>query len=189
MRVLPYQACCSAFYCSRFVFSHFIIPDLLFRTLLFHVSALCVLPQPILRVCLSDKMKLSAGIRVRVLQKLDIVDFWSWNLDAVVFRCWNLDVGAFCSLKKCLGITMSRLNCLHFPMPRCFSHRISMLWLFGLGISMLWFFGFGISMCLHGLVFLSLWKQKKSRKLISIILLRNIPIIQLYETAIFIMYA
>ena len=45
-RVLPYQACCSAFYCSGFVVLCFTIPDLKFRIPLFRVPAFRVLPQP-----------------------------------------------------------------------------------------------------------------------------------------------
>ena len=89
------------------------------------------------RVKYTVRIYLDGGIRVRILQELDVVAFWPWNLDVV----------AFCSLKKHLGITMSWLICLRF----------SMSWFFGLGISMSWFFGLGISMswymCLHGLVF------------------------------------
>ena len=82
-------------------------------------------------ICLFEERKfflsLSRGIRIRILEKLDVVAFWSWNLDVV----------AFCPLKKCLGITMSWLSCLRFSMSLCFSLRISMSWFFGHGISML----------------------------------------------------
>ena len=78
------------------------------------------------RVKYTVRIYLDGGIRVRILQELDVVAFWPWNLNVV----------AFCSLKKHLGITMSWLICLRF----------SMSWLFGLGISISWFFGLGISM-------------------------------------------
>ena len=45
IRVLPYQACCSAFYRSRFVVPRFTIPDLLFYIPLFFVPVFRVLPQ------------------------------------------------------------------------------------------------------------------------------------------------
>ena len=74
-----------------------------------------------------------------------------------------------------------------------FYRRISMSWFFGLGISMLWFFGIGIPMswymCLHGLVFVIIVKTKISRIIMSIILLKNISIAQIYATTICIMYA
>ena len=97
------------------------------------------------------------------------------------------DVVAFCPLKKCLRTTMLWLNCYHFSMSWCFSHRILMCWFFGLGISMSWLFGFGISMswymCLHGLIFVFILKNEKSRKIFWI-MLKNISIIQIYTTAI-----
>ena len=131
-------------------------------------------------------------VRVRISQELDFVAFSSWNLDVVFFQSWNLDVVAFCSLKKRIGITMSWLICLHFSMSWCFSPRISMSWFFGLGISMSWFFGLGISMswymCLHGLAFVIIVKTKKSRIIMSIMLLKNISIVQIYATSICIIY-
>ena len=62
---------------------------------------------------------LSGGIRVRNLQELEVVAFWSRNLDVVVFQSWNLNVMAFCPLEKCLGIMISWLICLHFSMSWC----------------------------------------------------------------------
>ena len=110
---------------------------------------------------------------VRIPQELNVVAFWSWNLDVVVF----------CPLKKRLGITMLWLICLRF----------SMSWVFGLGISMSWFFGLGIPMslymCLHGLVFVIIVKTKKSRIIMSIMLLKNTLVVQIYATSICIMYA
>ena len=115
--------------------------------------------------------------------RLDFVAFWSWNLDVVVFQSWNLNLVAFCPLKKCLGIAMMWFNCLHFSMPRCFRPRISMPQFFGLGISMLWYNG------RQGLVFVSLWKQKNSHKIISTILLKDMSMILIYATVICLMYA
>ena len=126
---------------------------------------------------------LSGGIRVRIPQKVDIVAFWPWNHHAVRFQSWNLNAVAFYPLKKRLGITMLSLICLRF----------SMSWFFGLGISMSWFFGLGISMswymCLHGLVFVIIVKTKKSRIIMSIMLLKNTSVVQIYATSIYIMYA
>ena len=106
---------------------------------------------------------------------------------------WNLDVVAFCPLKKRLGITMLWLICLRFSMSWFFGLGISMSWLFGLGISMSWFFGLGISMswymCLHGLAFVIIVKTKKSRIIMSIMLLKNISIVQIYGTSICIIHA
>ena len=133
---------------------------------------------------------------VRIPQELNVVAFWSWNLDVV----------AFCPLKKRLGITMLWLICLRFSMfsmSWLFGLGISMSWLFGLGISMswcfglaitmLWFFGLGISMswymCLHGLAFVIIVKTKKSRIIMSIMLLKNISVVQIYATSICIIYA
>ena len=124
----------------------------------------------------------SGGLRVRIAQELDVVAFWSWNLDVVAFQPWNLDVVAFCPLKKCLGITMSWVNCLRFSMSWLFGLGISMSWLFGLGISMSWY------MCLHGLAFVIIVKTKKSRIIMSIMLLKNISVVQIYATSICIMY-
>ena len=134
----------------------------------------------------------SGGLRVRIAQELDVVAFWSWNLDVV----------AFCPLKKRLGITMSWLICLRFSMSWFFGLGISMSWFFGLGISMSWLFGLGISMswffglgismswymCLHGLAFVIIVKTKKSRIIMSIMLLKNISVVQIYATSICIMY-
>ena len=90
---------------------------------------------------------LSGGIRVGILQKLDVVAFSSWNLNVM----------AFCPLKKCFGITMLGLNCLHFLISWCFSPWISMSQCFGLEISMSCCFGISMSwyMSLHGLVSVS----------------------------------
>ena len=131
---------------------------------------------------------------VRIPQELNVVAFWSWNLDVV----------AFCPLKKRLGITMLWLICLRFSMSWFFGLGISMSWFFGLGISMSWLFGLGISMswffglgismswffglgisiswymCLHGLVFVIIVKTKKSHIIMSIMLLKNILIVQIY---------
>ena len=121
----------------------------------------------------------------------------------MVFQSWNLDVVAFCPLKKCLGITMWWLIFLHFSVSWCFAPQVSMSWCFGLGISMLWLFGLGISMswffglripmwwymCLRGLVFVIFVKTKKSRIIMSIMLLKSISIVQIYATSICIMYA
>ena len=116
---------------------------------------------------------------------------------------------AFCPLKKRLGITMSWLISLCFSMSRFFGLGISMSWffglgismscffrlgismpwLFGLGISMTWFFGLGISiswyMCLYGLVFVIIVKTKKSHIIMSIMLLKNISVVQIYATSIY----
>ena len=95
-------------------------------------------------------------------------------------------------LAKSLEITMSWLVCLRFSMSWCFSPRILMSQFFGLGISMSRFFGLGIPMschmCLHGLVFV-IMKTKISRIIMSIMLLKNISIVQIYATSICIMYA
>ena len=121
------------------------------------------------------------GIRVRIPQELDVV--------------------AFCPLKKRLGITMPWLICLRFSMSWFYGLGISMSWLFGLGISMSWFFGLGISMswffglgisiswymCLHRLAFIIIVKSKKSRIFMSIILLKNTSVVQIYATSICIM--
>ena len=88
---------------------------------------------------------------------------------------------------------MSWLFGLGISMSWFFSLGISMSWLFGLGISMSWFFGLGISMswymCLHGLAFVIIVKTKKSRIIMSIMLLKNISVVQIYATSICIMYA
>ena len=127
--------------------------------------------------------QISGGIWVRIPQELDFVGFWPWKLDVVVFQSWNLDVVAFCALKKRLGITMSWLICLRF----------SVSWFYGLGISMSQFFGLGISMswymCLHGLAFVIIVKTKKSRIIMSIMLLKNTSVVQIYATSICIMCA
>ena len=136
---------------------------------------------------------LSGGIRVRIPQKVDIVAFWPWNHHAVRFQSWNLNAVAFYPLKKRLGITMLSLICLRFSMSWFFGLGISMSWFFGLGISMSWLFGLGISMswymCLHGLVFVIIVKTKKSRIIMSIMLLKNTSVVQIYATSICIMYA
>ena len=64
---------------------------------------------------LNDQYVLSGGIRVRILQKLNVVAFWSWNLDVVAYQSWNLDAVAFCPLKKCLFLSSekNRLNKSH----------------------------------------------------------------------------
>ena len=109
--------------------------------------------------------------------------FWSWNLDAM----------AFWSLEKRLGITMSWVNYLRFSMSWFFGLGILMSWFFGLGISMSWFFGLGISMswymCLHGLVFVIIVITKKSHIIMSIMLLKNMSVVQIYATSICTMYA
>ena len=90
---------------------------------------------------------------------------------------WNHDVVAYLS---------PFLDVVVFPW-------ISMSWVFGLGISMSWFFGLGISMpwcmCLHGLVFVIIVKTKKSHIIMSIMLLKNISVVQIYATSICIIYA
>ena len=48
---------------------------------------------------------------------------------------------------------------------------------FGLGIPMSWY------MCFHGLVFVIIVKIKESRIIISIMLLKNISIVQVYATS------
>ena len=107
------------------------------------------------------------------------------------FLVMNLDIVAFCPLKNRLGITMSWPICLRFSLLYCFSPRTSMSRFFGLGISMSWFFSLGILMswymCLHGLVFVIIVKRKKSRIIMSIMLLKNISIAQMYATSICIM--
>ena len=112
---------------------------------------------------------ISGGIRVRIPQKHVVVAFRSWNLDVVGFQSWKPDVVAFCPLKKCLRIAMSWLNCIRFSMSWFFSPQILMSWFFGLGISMSWFFCLGILMSwyvfLHGLVFVSIVKTEKPRKI------------------------
>ena len=115
--------------------------------------------------------QISGGIRVRIPQELDVVAFWSWNLNVV----------AFSPLKKRHGITMSWLICLRFSMLWRFSPRISMSWFFGLGIPMSWY------MCLHGFICVITVKKKKSRIIMSIMLLKNISIVQIYATSICIM--
>ena len=89
---------------------------------------------------------------------------------------WNHDVVAYLS---------------PFVLLYCFSPRTSMSRFFGLGISMLWFFSLGILMswymCLHGLFFVIIAKRKKSRIIMSIMLLKNISIAQIYATSICIM--
>ena len=61
-------------------------------------------------------------------------------------------------------------------MSRFFGLGISMLCFYGLSIPMSWF------MCLHGLVFVMILKTKKPRIIISIMLLKNISIVQVYAT-------
>ena len=108
---------------------------------------------------------------------------------------------AFCPLKKHLGITMSWLICLHFSMSWFFGLGISMSWFFGLGISMSWFFGLETSMsrfvglgtsmswymCLRRLAFVIIVKTKTSRIIMSIMLLKNTSVVQIYATSICIM--
>ena len=73
----------------------------------------------------------------------------------------------------------------------CFSPQISISQFFGLGILISRFFVLGIPilwyMCLHDLVFVIIVKTKKSRIIISIILLKNTLIFQIFATSICIM--
>ena len=85
------------------------------------------------------------AIRVRILQRLDAVAFWSWNLNVVVIQSWNLNVAAFCPLKKCLGITMYWFSCLFLDVM-VFSPRELMSQFFGPVISMSLLFGLRILM-------------------------------------------
>ena len=106
---------------------------------------------------------LSGDIRVRNLQELDIVAFWSRNLDVGAFQSWKFNVMAFCPLKKGLGIMISWLICLHFSIswcPESRSPRILKSQFFGFEISMSWFFGIGIPMSWY-LVFIIIVKTKK----------------------------
>ena len=92
-----------------------------------------------------------------------------------------------------LGISMSWFFSLGISMSWLFGLGISMSWFFGLGISMSWFFGLGISvswyMGLHRLAFVIIVKTKKPRIIMSIMLLKNISVVQIYATSICIMYA
>ena len=92
-----------------------------------------------------------------------------------------------------VGISMSWFFSLQISMSWVFGLGISMSRFFGLGISMSWFFGLGIPMswymCLHGLVFVIIVKTKKSRIIMSIMLLKNISVVQIYATSICIIYA
>ena len=130
----------------------------------------------------------SGGLRVGIAQELDVVAFWYWNLDVVAFR----------PVKKRFGITMSWLISLRFSISWCFSARLSMSQIFeslcrSFGISMSWFFGLGVPMswymCLHGLIFVIIVKTKNISHNLSIMLLKNISIVQIYATSICIMYA
>ena len=72
VRVIPHQACCSAFYCYGFVFPCFTIPDLLFHIPLFRVPSFRVLPQPFLLVIISVwyiSVELPVYYRESLLQK------------------------------------------------------------------------------------------------------------------------
>ena len=114
----------------------------------------------------------------------------SWLFPLGFSMSWFFSRG-FLSSQKTPWITMSWLICLRFSMSCFFGLGISMSCFFGLGISMSWFFGLGISMswymCLHGLVFVIIVKTKKSRIIMSIMLLKNISVVQIYATSICIM--
>ena len=112
-----------------------------------------------------------------------------WRFSLGISMSWFFSLGIlmwlFCPLKKCHGMKMSWLNCLHLSMLWCFSSPwITVLWGFGLGILISCYFGLGSLRCsrcvLSSSLLFSSWKQKKSRKIILIILLKNISIIQIY---------
>ena len=135
---------------------------------------------------------LSGGIRVRNLQELDVVAFWSRNLDVVVFQSWNLNVMAFCPLKKMpwnhdfLAYLSPFLDVVVFPnlvVPESWSRSFLVLESRCRGFLVL------ESQCRGTSFSLLSWKQKKSRIIMSIMLLKNISIDQIYATSICIMYA
>ena len=137
-------------------------------------------------------VRISGSIRVRIPQKHNVVAVWSCNLGVMVFQSWNLDVVGFCPLKKCLGITMSWFNCLRSSMLWCFSPRISMSRFLVFESRYRDFLVLGSRCCIYistASFSFSSWKQNKSSKNISIILLKNTSVIQIYATAICIIHA
>ena len=89
-------------------------------------------------------------------------------LDVVVFRSWNLDVVVFWS----------------------WNLDVVVFWSWDLDVVVFWSWNLDVVyMCLHGLVFVIIVKTKKSRIIMSIMLLKNTSVVQIYATSICIMYA
>ena len=97
----------------------------------------------------------------------DVVAYLSPFLDVVVFCSWNLDVVAFCS----------------------WNLDVVAFWSWNLDAAVFWSWTLeSWYMCLHGLVFAIIVKTKKSRIIMSIMLLKNNSVVQIYTRSICIIY-
>ena len=98
----------------------------------------------------------------------DVVAYLSPFLGVMAFSSWTLDVVVF----------------------RSWNLDAVVFWSWNLDVVVFWSWNLDVVyMCLHGLVFVIIVKTKKSRIIMSIMLLKNTSVVQIYATSICIIYA